>query len=44
MRLDLFVNPYYLRFNAEIELKIDFGDIQVHEKSNVLYEMMLLGI
>jgi predicted secreted hydrolase len=41
--LDLFVIPYYLRFNAEMALKIDFGEVQSQEKGHVLYEMMLLG-
>ena len=41
--LGLFVNPYYFRFNAEMDLKIDFGDIQAHEQGPVLYELMLLG-
>ncbi len=41
--LGLFVNPYYFRFNAEMELKIDFGDIQAHEQGPVLYELMMLG-
>ncbi len=41
--LGLFVNPYYFRFNAEMDLKIDFGDIQAHEQGLVLYELMLLG-
>ena len=41
--LGLFINPYYFRFNAEVDLKIDFGDIQAHEKGHVLYEMMILG-
>ena len=40
--LGLFVNPYYFRFNAEMDLKIDFGDIQAHKQGPVLYELMQL--
>jgi len=41
--LGLFVNPFYFRFNAEMDLKINFGDIQAHEQGPVLYELMMLG-
>lgn len=40
--LRCFINPYYFRFNAEMELKIEFGDIQAHERGPALYELMLL--
>jgi hypothetical protein len=41
--LRLFANPYYFRFNAEMDLDIRFGDIRVHEKGTSLYEMMILN-
>lgn len=40
--LRLFTNPYYFRFNADLELSIDFGEIQAIERGPALYEMMLL--
>jgi len=40
--LRLFANPYYFRFNAKMDLDVDFGDIQAHEQGSVLYELMLL--
>jgi predicted secreted hydrolase len=36
------VNPYYFRFNAELELRIDLDDVQAVERGSALYEMMLL--
>ena len=38
----LFANHYYFRFNAEMDLTIDLGDIQVRKQGAVLYELMLL--
>lgn len=38
----LFANPYYFRFNAEMELRVNFPDIKAVERGTALYEMMLL--
>lgn len=40
--LRLFANPYYFRFNAEMELRIDLGKIQAVEHGRALYEIMML--
>ncbi|NOY99440.1 MAG: hypothetical protein GXP40_09635 [Chloroflexi bacterium] len=40
--LRLFANPYYFRFNAEMELRIDLEDIHTVERGNALYEIMML--
>ncbi len=40
--LRLFTNPYYFRFNADLELTIDFDEIQAHERGPALYEIMML--
>jgi hypothetical protein len=40
--LRLLGNPYYFRFNAEMDLDIDFGDILYHKQGAALYELMLL--
>ncbi len=38
----LMANPYYFRFNADLDLKIELGDLQAHEQGKALYELMLL--
>ena len=38
----LFTNPYYFRFNTELDLKIDLGDLHEAIRGPALYEMMLL--
>ena len=38
----LVANPYYFRFNADLELSIDFGEIQANERGPALYELMIL--
>ena len=40
--LRLFANPYYFRFNAGLDLTIDFADLQAHEHGPALYEIMML--
>lgn len=40
--LRLFTNPYYFRFNADLELTIDFDETQAHERGTALYEIMML--
>ncbi len=40
--LRLFANPYYFRFNADLELTIDYDEIQAHERGPALYEIMML--
>lgn len=37
-----FVNPYYLRFQADLELHVDLEGVQAKERGPALYEMMLL--
>jgi len=38
----LFSNPYYFRFNAQIELTVDFSEIHEQVSGPMLYEIMLL--
>lgn len=38
----LFANPYYFRFNAELDLKIDLGDLHDSIRGPALYEIMML--
>jgi len=38
----IFVNPYYFRFNAQIELEINYGDIKTVKTGTTLYELMQL--
>ena len=38
----IFANPYYFRFNSEMDLDIEFGDIKTQKKGHVLYELMQL--
>ncbi|NOZ70644.1 MAG: carotenoid 1,2-hydratase [Chloroflexi bacterium] len=40
--LRLVANPYYFRFNALLDLRIDLPELQAHEKGTALYEIMLL--
>ncbi len=40
--LRLFANPYYLRFQADLELLVDLDGVQAQEHGSALYEMMLL--
>jgi predicted secreted hydrolase len=38
----LFTNPYYFRFEADLELKIDLAGEHIVEHGPVLYELMIL--
>ena len=38
----LFVNPYYFRFNADLELTANLGGERVTERGQALYELMIL--
>ena len=38
----LFANPYYFRFNAELELSIHLEGLQAVERGPALYEIMML--
>ncbi len=38
----LFVNPFYFRFNAELELEVNLPGVQAVERGKALYELMLL--
>jgi hypothetical protein len=38
----LIVNPYYFRFNAETEIRIDFKGIRDSRKEKAIYECMML--
>jgi hypothetical protein len=38
----LFVNPYYFRFNADLELRANLGGESVTERGRALYELMIL--
>ena len=38
----IFVNPYYFRFNAQINLEINFGGIKILKTGSILYELMQL--
>jgi predicted secreted hydrolase len=38
----LFANPYYFRFNTEMDLKIDLGDLHDSIRGPALYEIMML--
>ncbi len=38
----LFANPYYFRFNTELELSIDLGELHASEHGPALYEIMML--
>lgn len=38
----LFANPYYFRFQADVDLRVDLGGIQAGEHGQTLYELMLL--
>ncbi len=38
----LFANPYYFRFNTELDLKIDLADLHDSIRGPALYEIMLL--
>ena len=38
----LVANPYYFRFNAEMELTIDLPDLHDVQHGNALYELMML--
>lgn len=40
--LRLFANPYYFRFNAALELRLDLPGLQAVEQGRALYEIMLL--
>ena len=37
-----FTNPYYFRFNADLELHIDLGSVKTIAQGTALYEIMLL--
>jgi hypothetical protein len=38
----LFANPYYFRFNAEMNLEIDLAEVKDHQHGTALYELMML--
>lgn len=38
----LLANPYYFRFNADLDLHIDYGDLHDQQTGQALYELMLL--
>jgi hypothetical protein len=38
----LFANPYYFRFNSELELTIDLDGVRDHLRGPALYEIMML--
>lgn len=38
----LFGNPYYFRFNAELELEINLNKVKARERGPALYEIMIL--
>ena len=38
----LLVNPYYFRFNTELEFRVDVGQLHGVERGPALYEIMLL--
>ncbi|MBI3738322.1 MAG: hypothetical protein HY258_04685 [Chloroflexi bacterium] len=38
----LFGNPYYFRFNAQLELDINLKNIRSKERGPALYEIMIL--
>ncbi len=38
----LFVNPYYFRFRASLEIKVDMPGLKITEKGESIYELMLL--
>ena len=38
----LFANPYYFRFNTEMDLQIDIGDLHDSLRGPALYEIMML--
>lgn len=38
----LIANPYYFRFEADLDLEICMGDLRANEKGKALYELMLL--
>ena len=38
----LFANPYYFRFNTELDLKIDLGNLHDSIRGPALYEIMML--
>ncbi|MBU1660096.1 MAG: hypothetical protein KKD28_01330 [Chloroflexi bacterium] len=40
--LRLFVNPYYFRFNVDLELRVELGDLRDTVRGSALYEVMLL--
>jgi len=37
-----FVNPYYFRFDAEIELNVNLADTKAVERGSSIYELMML--
>ena len=38
----LFANPYYFRFNTELDLKINLGNLHDSIRGPALYEIMML--
>ena len=38
----LFANPYYFRFNADLELEINLKNLKTTEYGPALYEIMIL--
>lgn len=40
--LKLLANPYYFRFNADLDLQIDLGSLHTRQQGKAFYELMLL--
>lgn len=40
--LRLFTNPYYFRFNADLELHVNLGRLKTVERGRAIYEIMIL--
>lgn len=36
----LFTHPYYLRFNASLDLSVDLGEVHAQEQGQTLFELM----
>lgn len=37
-----FVNPYYFRFDAEIELSVDLAETKSMERGSAIHKLMIL--
>lgn len=40
--IQLFTNPYYFRFSADMDLQVNLNSIHAHEQGTAIYELMLL--